>query len=47
MPTTQPPTVVWDDEQPTDHAGEPVTPLTPAGLPYRWRPRLPAAACTR
>ena len=50
MPGTQPPTpqpstpqpsiAVWDDEQPTDHAGEPVAPLTPAGLPYRWRLRL-------
>jgi hypothetical protein len=35
-----PATVVWDDEQPVDHAGSPVAPLTPAGLPYRWRLRL-------
>ena len=41
MATTQPVTVVWDDEQPVDHAGAPVAPLTPAGMPYRWRLRLP------
>jgi hypothetical protein len=40
-PTRQPSTVVWDDEQPVDHAGEPVAPLTPAGMAYRWRLRLP------
>ncbi|MDN5802996.1 MAG: hypothetical protein L0H26_00155 [Microlunatus sp.] len=41
MAATQPVTVVWDDEQPVDHAGAPVAPLTPAGMPYRWRLRLP------
>ena len=41
MATTQPVTVVWDDEQPVDHAGAPVAPLTRAGMPYRWRLRLP------
>src|SRR6476469_7771664 len=41
MDTIQPVTVVWDDEQPVDHAGAPVAPLTAAGMPYRWRLRLP------
>lgn len=40
----QPATVVWDDEQPRDHAGAPVAPLTPAGMPYRYRLRLPGRA---
>lgn len=41
MATIQPVTVVWDDEQPVDHANAPVAPLTPAGMPYRYRLRLP------
>ena len=40
MASPQPPTVVWDDEQPVDHTGDVVAPLTPAGMPYRYRLRL-------
>lgn len=41
MTVPQPITVVWDDQHPVDHAGAPVAPLTPAGMRYRWRLRLP------
>ena len=32
-------TTVLDGEQVTDHAGQPVAPLTPAGFPYRYKLR--------
>lgn len=32
-------TTVLDDEQATDHAGQPIAPLTPAGFPYRYKLR--------
>lgn len=31
--------LVYDEDQPVDHGGEPVAPLTPAGLPFRYRLR--------
>lgn len=31
--------LVYDNEQPVDHGGDPVAPLTPAGLPFRYRLR--------
>ena len=47
MDTIQPVTVVWDHEQPVDHAGAPVAPLTPAACRTGGDSDSPAAACTR
>lgn len=33
-------TLVHDDDQPRDHGGDPVAPLTPTGHPYRFRLRI-------
>lgn len=32
-------TTVLDDDQATDHTGQPIAPLTPAGMPYRYKLR--------
>lgn len=32
-------TIVLDDDQATDHAGQPIAPLTPEGFPYRYKLR--------
>ena len=37
-------TVVPDDQQQVDHNGQPIAPLTPAGLPFRYRLRRPGSA---
>lgn len=34
-------TVIADADQVSDHAGKPVPPLTPHGVPLRWKIRLP------
>lgn len=39
-----PVTVVPDEQQQIDHNGQPIAPLTPAGLPYRYRLRRPGSA---
>ena len=32
-------TTVLDDDQAYDHAGQPIAPLSPIGLPYRYKLR--------
>ena len=36
--------VIADADQVSDHAGKPVPPITPAGMPLRWKIRLPQAS---